>query len=408
MNKLSLKSASEVSHREPSREAIAFPDLSTRINTLPRLVQRPTARGKFLFVGNRKFWVKGVTYGTFRPDATGNNFPEPDVVRLDMAAMLRAGLNSIRIYTAPPRWFLDLAHCFNLRVMVGLPWEQHIAFLEDRIRERQIIRTSRDAVRACAAHPAVLCYAIGNEIPASVVRWYGRQKVASFLRQLAEIVRQEDPGSLVTYVNFPTTEYLELDFIDLVSFNVYLELRNQLAAYLAKLQNLAGDRPLIMAEIGLDSRRNGEQLQRETLTWQIETAFEAGGIGAFVFAWTDEWHRGGFDIEDWDFGLTKRDRRPKRALQAVSRAFAHAPFSMGRAWPKISVIVCSYNGARTIDETLTALRHLEYPNYEIIVVDDGSTDHLSEIARAHKVALISTRQPGALGCPKYRAGCGKG
>ena len=28
-----------------------------------------------------------------------------------------------------------------------------------------------------ASHPAVLCYAVGNEIPASVVRWYGKARV---------------------------------------------------------------------------------------------------------------------------------------------------------------------------------------------------------------------------------------
>jgi hypothetical protein len=51
-----------------------------------------------------------------------------------------------------------------------------------------------------------------------------------------------------------------------------------------------------MAEIGLDSRRNGEERQAEVLDWQVRTAFAAGCAGAFVFAWTDEWHRGGYDI----------------------------------------------------------------------------------------------------------------
>ena len=44
--------------------------------------------------------------------------------------------------------------------------------------------------------------------------------------------------------------------------------------------------------------------------------FAGGCAGAFVFAWTDEWFRGGYDIDDWDFGLTTRDRRPKPALAA--------------------------------------------------------------------------------------------
>ena len=76
-------------------------------------------------------------------------------------------------------------------------------------------------------------------------------------------MKREDPGALVTYVNYPTTEYLELPFVDFLAFNVYLESREQLAAYLARLQNLAGERPLLLAEIGLDSRRNGEKAQAE-------------------------------------------------------------------------------------------------------------------------------------------------
>ena len=35
-------------------------------------------------------------------------------------------------------------------------------------------------------------------------------------------MKQVDPEALVYYANFPMTEYLELDFLDYVSFNVYL------------------------------------------------------------------------------------------------------------------------------------------------------------------------------------------
>ena len=30
--------------------------------------QRPRVEGKYLFVGGQKLWIKGVTYGTFRPE----------------------------------------------------------------------------------------------------------------------------------------------------------------------------------------------------------------------------------------------------------------------------------------------------------------------------------------------------
>jgi glycosyltransferase involved in cell wall biosynthesis len=384
MNQLRVEYASPVAYLE--NRDLPLP-VRSREDDPPKLMRRPVVKGKFLFVDDEKFWVKGVTYGTFRPDAHGDNFPPPSLVRSDMAAMVRAGLNSIRVYTVPPGWLLDLAQAYGLRVLIGLPWEQHIAFLDNPSQRERIVRTLRQAVRQCAGHQAVLCYAVGNEIPAPVVRWFGRGKIAAFLRELAGLIRQEDPGSLVTYVNFPTTEYLELNFIDFMSFNVYLETKDRMASYLARLQNLAGDRPLVIAEIGLDSRRNGEEAQAETLRWQIKTAFEAGCAGSFIFAWTDEWYRGGFDIEDWDFGLTRRNRSSKLALSSASRTFAEAPF-FKRAWPKISVVVCSYNGSSTIDETLTSLANLNYPNYEIIVVDDGSTDNVSLIAQTHRAHLI--------------------
>ena len=150
-----------------------------------------------------------------------------------------------------------------------------------------------------------------------------------FLERLYRAAKSEDPDALVTYVNYPSTEYLQLPFLDLVCFNVFLEQPDRLEAYLARLQNVAEDRPLIMAEIGLDSRRHGLRDQAFALSWQISTAFAAGCAGAFVFSWTDEWHRGGHDIEDWDFGLTDRERQPKPALAAVEEAFSRTPFPPG-------------------------------------------------------------------------------
>jgi O-antigen biosynthesis protein len=359
-----------------------------------RHLRRPETRGKYLYLGNEKLWIRGVTYGTFRPDARGNEYGRGERAERDFAAIAANGFNAVRTYTVPPRWLLDLAQRYGLRVMVGLPWEQHVTFLDDRARRASIAQRVRAGVRSCAGHPAVLCYAIGNEIPAPIVRWHGRRRVEQFLARLCDVARTEDPTGLVTYVNYPTTEYLELPFIDLVSFNVYLESPGRLAAYLARLQNLTGDRPLVMAEIGLDSRRHGVAAQARALSWQVRTTFAAGATGGFVFGWTDEWHRGGFDIEDWDFGLTHRDRRPKPSLAAVRHAMFETPFPKHQRLPRISVIVCTYNGARTIRDCLEGLRRLDYPGFEVIVVNDGSTDGTAAIAGEYGFRVISTRNHG--------------
>jgi GT2 family glycosyltransferase len=361
----------------------------------PALDARPRVGGKFLFAGDQKLWVRGVTYGTFAARPDGDDYPPIEQLEQDFAQMRANGVNSVRCYTVPPRHLLDCAQRHGLRVMVGLPWEQHIAFLDEPGRADQIVQRVREGARRCAGHPAVLCFAIGNEIPASIVRWHGRRRVARFLERLYHAVKAEDPRALVTYVNFPTTEYLHLPFLDLLCFNVYLESREQLEPYLARLQNLAGEKPLLMAEIGLDSRRNGLEVQAQSLEWQVRTAFAAGCAGAFAFAWTDEWHRGGHPIEDWDFGLVTRERAPKPALAALRRAFQEVPFPADTKWPRITVVVCSYNGARTIRDTMEGLARLAYPDFEVIVVNDGSTDVTPGIVSEYpSVRLISTPNRG--------------
>ena len=355
---------------------------------------RPTAHGKSLFLGDEKLYVRGVTYGTFRPNDETQDFPSREAVAEDFAAMAANGVNAVRVYTVPPRWLLDLAYENGLFVMVGLPWEQHVTFLDEPTRCRSIKQRLAAGVRACAGHPAILCYAVGNEIPSSIVRWHGRHRIERFLEQLYETAKEEDPDALVAYINYPSTEYLQLPFVDIVCFNVFLETGAQFESYLARLQNIAGDRPLVLTETGLDSLRNSEAAQARALDWQVRTAFAAGCAGAFVFAWTDEWYRGGFDIDDWAFGLVDRERRPKEALAVVGRAFAETPFAANPSWPKVSAIVCTYNNESTLRDCFDGLLALEYPDYEVIVVNDGSTDHTDEITREYGFRLISTENRG--------------
>src|SRR5262245_45792264 len=351
-------------------------------------------RGRRFDVGGVPFAVRGVTYGTFRPNRAGDLFPEPDRVARDFAAMAEHGINAVRVYTTPPRWLLDLAQAHGLRVLVGMWWEQHVAFLRSRTEARRREEMVRDSVRATAGHPALFAYAIGNEVPASIVRWYGRRRIEAWLRRLFEIAKHQSPESLVTYVSYPTTEYLELPFFDFASFNVYLESRQRFSAYLARLHNLADERPLVMAELGVDSLRNGEEAQAESVEWLVRESFRSGCAGAFVFGWTDEWFCGGEEIHDWAFGLTDRDRRSKPSLGAIARLHAEAPPRPAADLPRVSVVCCSYNGEATIRDTLAGLAKLDYPDYEVIVIDDGSTDATAAIARSYGASVVSTPNQG--------------
>ena len=381
----------------PADVSVPEPEIVLELTSPPETASagsRVVLGGKFLWVGQKKLYVRGVTYGTFRPSMDGSAFPSPRVVEQDFSLMSANGVNAVRTYTTPPHWLLEIALRCNLRVLVGMQGERHYAFLHEKKMVRQIRNQVRSGARACAGHRAVLGYLVANEIPASIVRWHGARAVEKFVKQLHDEVKEQDPEALVSYANYPSTEYLDLSFLDLVCFNVFLESQDKYEAYLARLQNLAGNRPLLVTEIGLDSHRNGDKAQAACLDWQIRKTFAAGCAGAFVYAWTDEWYRGGEDVNDWDFGLTSRTRQPKQALSVVRKVFEEVPFASEETWPKISVVVCTFNGRRTIRECLEGIGKLHYPNYETIVVDDGSTDGAGDIAAEYDVRLIRTENQG--------------
>jgi len=376
-------------------DVLVSPQFTSKTMARP-VAARPVVRGKFIFIGSEKIYIKGVSYGAFEPDEEGHEYHDLEKIDDDFEKMAACGINTVRIpHTTPPRELLDVAYKHHLYVMVGLSAEQYAGYLIDGGKKTpEIERSILKKVESIAGHPALLCYAIGNEIPAPVVRWLGASRVERYIHSVYRAVKSADPKGLVTYVNYPTTEYLQLPFLDIVSFNVYLEARETLRSYLLRLHNVAGDRPLLMTEIGLDALRNGEQKQAEVLDWQIRTSFTTGCAGAIIFAWTDEWFRAGKAVEDWAFGLTDADRHPKPALPVVSKAFAETPFAVTRPTPRFSVIICSHNGARTIRDCLEALTLQSYSNFETIVVNDGSTDGTGEIAAEYDVRLITTENQG--------------
>jgi O-antigen biosynthesis protein len=349
--------------------------------------------GKFFRAGPAKHFVKGVTYGPFAPGSHGAQFPELDMVERDFALMVTAGINTVRVFTVPPVWLLDAAQRHGLKVLVGLPWSQHVAFLDSAEIQASIREAIVSGVRACARHAAVFAYLVGNEIPPDIIRWHGPRRIEKFLASLVALVRREHPGALVSYANFPSTEYLNVaDFCDFLCFNVYLHDETAFRRYVARLQNLTVTKPLVLTEFGADSLRSSEAEQRDILSWHIHAAFAGGVAGTFVFAWTDEWFTGGHAIEDWEFGLVDRQRRPKQAFAEVAAQYlGPLPPPLPR-YPRVSVVVCAYNAERTMRPCLASLEKLNYPNYEVIVVNDGSKDRTLAISEGFPYCRIISQE----------------
>ncbi len=359
-------------------DLVPAPELTSDPAELSRA--RVTVDGKFFRLGGRKFHPKGVTYGPFAPNAAGEPFPEPDQVEADLDLIADLGANLVRLYFAPPRWFLDAIHRRGIKALVDVPWNKHQCFLDSAAQREAARRTVREAAKKCAVHPAVFAVSVANEIPADIVRWSGAQAVGEFLDELVAEVKSVDRELLCTFGNFPPTEFLRARSVDFWCWNVYLHFRRPFENYLARLQMLADTKPLVLGEFGIDSLRESEEQQAEILGWQVEAAFRSGCAGTIIFSFTDDWFQAGEAVTGWTFGLVGRDRHPKPAFAAVKRQFALAPYFPLPQAPRVSVVVASYNGAATLRACLQSLERLNYPDFEVILVDDGSTDETESIA----------------------------
>jgi len=342
--------------------------------------QRVRISGKFFRMGEEKWYLKGLTYGPFAPNKDGLFLPERAQVRRDFAHISDLGANAIRVYHVPPMWLLDEAMAHDIRVLIDIPWEKHRCFFEDYSSTQAARQTVAKAASDVGNHPGVFAISVVNEFPNDVVRFYGSAKMEKFVDELLDSVKQNAPECLATFANYPTTEFLSPQRRDFLSFNVYLNEPEKLGAYLDRLQLMAGNTPLILGEYGQDSMRHGEQEQARALTTHLQQVFHHGLAGSFVFSYTDDWYTGGHQIEDWAFGITTRARKEKIAAGKLRKAWADVPRLVSADSPKVSVVVCSYNGAATLEECLASLGKMNYPDYEVILVDDGSKDNTPEIA----------------------------
>jgi prepilin-type processing-associated H-X9-DG protein len=336
--------------------------------------------GKFFQQGGDRWYLKGLTYGPFAPNVAGVPLPERPQVLADFARLRDLGANAIRLYHVPPVQVLDDAIRRGLRVMLDVPWEKHRCFFEDRADRSDALRRVRTAARDLGNHPAVFAVSVANEIPHDIVRFYGARRVERFIDDLLAAAKDEAPDCLVTYTNYPSTEFLSPTRLDFYCANVYLEDDAALGRYLDRLQHVAGPLPLVLGECGADALRHGTAGQAESVGRQVRQVSRRGLAGGFVFAYTDDWFTGGHPVDGWAFGVTDRGRVEKPAAATLRAAWAEAPAAEAASLPRVSVVVCSYNGAATLTECLDSLTRLRYPDFELILVDDGSTDDTGAIA----------------------------
>ena len=68
------------------------------------------------------------------------------------------------------------------------------------------------------------------------------------------------------------------------------------------------------------------------------------------------------------------------------------PDTLGPTVPKVSVIMPAHNAANTIQEAIASVLEQDYPNKELIIIDDGSTDATRQIVSDHQPAVMLLTQ----------------
>lgn len=64
-------------------------------------------------------------------------------------------------------------------------------------------------------------------------------------------------------------------------------------------------------------------------------------------------------------------------------------------YPPVSIVVAAYNAEKTIGKCIESLLNTDYPDKEVIIVDDGSTDNTKKIIEKNPVKVLTQSNEGA-------------
>jgi len=149
--------------------------------------------------------------------------------------MAEMGANTLRVFTVPPVWLLDIAARTASRCWSASPGRSTSPPRQPGRAERDPPHRARRRPELCRTS-AVFAYLIGNEIPPTCALARAK-RVRAFLRGWSPQSNRRR-CALVSYANFPSTEYLTIDFTDFLCFNVYLHQEEAFRRYVSRLHNL--------------------------------------------------------------------------------------------------------------------------------------------------------------------------
>jgi GT2 family glycosyltransferase len=314
--------------------------------------------GKFLIRGGAKFFLKAIR---FEGPSSRLTFEDKIALRKRLGDIHAAHATAV-VVGDNQEALLELVAGPGLHAIVEIKVQPENLF--SRRAYRSAIADLGQRVTNLRSYPAVISYLLDCPVDPDELRARGLQMVRTRLARMVAAVREADPHRMVGVKHRAGTIGVasrDEDFIYAVMSPLTLSELRRLAT---RVHNLAGDRPLLL-EFARPTPAQDEL---------IAYGFALGAAGVAV--------QGAVDYRS----LNPRERASlsMKMLQASEllpflALNGTCPPQPPRT-PKVSVVICAYNAERTMRKCLESLRRLDYPNFEVIIVDDGSRDATAQIA----------------------------
>ncbi|HYL58815.1 MAG TPA: glycosyltransferase [Candidatus Acidoferrales bacterium] len=313
-----------------------------------------TPHGKFLSRAGEKFFFKAMRLA----DVGGSlDFSQKLKLRKRLDDLKSANTTGLVLTEAQSQ------PCIDLAAQAGLVAMLELAVTADELTSRHAFKSALSRVAHTAnifhKHPALAGFIIDCEISQDELRAGGLENARRRLRTIIETIKERAPETMVGLKVRPEARALSLLEEDFLYGEIPALTPVEIRDFVVALHNVAESRPVVI-EFAQASPGQDEA---------VAVAFGTGAAGVVAPPVPAP------VSPDW-LGVKMLRASDLMPFVTLNGTCPPRPATM----PMVSVVICAYNAERTMRPCLESLRRLDYPNYEVVIVDDGSRDATAEIS----------------------------
>ena len=316
--------------------------------------------GKFFSRGDDKFFLKAIRV---RAPRSSLGFEEKIAWRKRLGDWGAAHTTAVVIADGEAEALLDLVVQPGLYALLELTVRPEDLFSRNALR--MAISDLRKRITNLRGCPSLIGYLLDCPVDPDVTRSLGLEMLRARLARIVAAIRDIDARKMVGLKHRAGTVGLTLRDEDFVYASTPPLAPGELRSSVIRLHNLAEARPVVLEF--MDTAPDQDEL--------IAYAFGLGAAGVTAQVSQGD-NRTSKPFVHGSLSLKTLRKCELLPFHTLNGACPPKP-----AWtPRVSIVICAYNAERTMRQCLESLCRLDYPNFEVIIVDDGSRDATAQIA----------------------------